>query len=380
MIIPSKEELKRLLSEIDCSFLLKTALVFAAFIVPLIILYVIDSGSFDYLWKGRAPYFLFLWLLFLEAILGWKKLEEEQTTFWTKKPVLAALILFLPTVYAVGLNFGLNAAIVELGKAVGVPAEQFGKWYLTHSWPFSFEYIIFTIFFVASIWLLYGVRGLKSFAVSSFFIGGVGIFYMIDTFYPYGTFTILQTFVPLTVSGATYVLNFLGYGTRTFSGGADGLGLIVTGASGKSYRAIVSWSCAGSHSLFLYSFMIVLFLRGTSISRMRKIIYVVVGAVGTFFVNILRIVAILVAGVDGGASLAATFHEFYGEFFFIAWMFIYLSIIFLFETRLISKIRGTQKHDQSPVDTVQPELQQRLERDKKILNNLAVYRTARFYC
>lgn len=351
MIIPSTEQIKRLLSGIDRSFLLKTVLGFAAFVVPLIILYVIDSGSFNYLWKGRAPYLLFLWLLFLEAILGWKKLKKEHTTFWTKKTVLAAVILLLPTVYATGLNFGLNDVILELGKAVGVPAEQFGEWYLTHSWPFSFEYILFTIFFVTSIWLLYGVRGLKSFAVSSFFIGGVGVFYMIDTFYPYGTFTILQSFVPVTVSGATYILNFLGYGTRTFSGGADGLGLIVTGANEKTYRAIVSWSCAGSHSLFLYSFMIMLFLRGTSISRMRKIIYVAVGAAGTFFVNILRIVAILVAGVNWGASLATTFHEFYGEFFFIAWMFIYLSVIFLFETRLIGKISSIRRSNQSPIAT-----------------------------
>jgi len=338
MIIPSKEQLKRLLSRIDRPFLLQTALFFAAFIVPLLIIYLLDTGnSFEYLWKGRAPYLLFLWLLFIEAALGWKKLKTEPPVFWTKKTVLAALTLLLPTVYALGLNFGLKSGIVELGKAVGVPAEQFGEWYLTHSWPFSFEYILFAVFFVASIWLLYGRRGLKIFAVSLFFIVGVGIFYMIDTFYPYGTFTVLQSFVPVTVSGAVFILNLLGYGTTTFSGGADGLGLTVTGAN-SSYSAIVSWSCAGSHSLFLYSFMIMLFLRGTSISRTRKIIYVISGAAGTFLVNILRIVAILLAGVNSGASLAATFHEFYGEFFFIAWMFIYLSLIFLIETRLIPKI------------------------------------------
>ncbi|HDQ06379.1 MAG TPA: hypothetical protein ENN36_06640, partial [Candidatus Bathyarchaeota archaeon] len=201
MIIPSKEQLKRFLSEIDRSFLVKTVLVFAAFIVPLIILYFVDSGSFNYLWKGRAPYFLFLWLLFLEAILGWKNLKIERTTFWTKKTVLAAVILLLPTVYAVGLNFGLNDAIVEVGRAAGVPAEQFGEWYVTHSWPFSLEYVLFAVFFVASIWLLYGVRGLKTFSVSAFFVGGVGIFYMIDTFYPSGTFTVLQSLVPITTHG-----------------------------------------------------------------------------------------------------------------------------------------------------------------------------------
>ena len=348
MIIPSKEQLKRLLSRIDRYFLLQTALVFAAFTVPLVILYILDAGSFDLLWKGRAPYLLFLWLFFVEVALGWKKLKTERTILWTKKTVLAAVILLLPTVYSVGLHFGLQSGIVELGKVLGVPIVLPENWFLNVSWPLSFEYILFAIFFVTSIWLLYGARGLKTFAVSSFFIAGVGVFYMIDTFYPYGTFTVLQSFVPVTVYGASSILNLLGYGTQTFSGGANGLGLIVTGAN-RTYSAIVSWSCAGSHSLFIYSFMIMLFLRGTNISRTRKIIYVVAGAVGTFFVNIVRIVAILLAGVNSGASLAATFHEFYGEFFFIAWMFIYLSIIYLFETRFINKIRN--KHPST--DTVQ---------------------------
>jgi thaumarchaeosortase len=363
MIIPSKEQLKKLLSEIDRPLLLKTVLVFAAFIVPLVILYGLDSGSFDYLWKGRAPYFLFLWLLLLEAILGWKNLKAEHTTFWTRKTVLAAVILLLPTVYAAGLNFGLHSGIVELGRAVGVPAEQFGEWYLTHSWPFSLEYVLFAAFFVASIWLLYGVQGLKTFSVSAFFVGGVGVFYMIDTFYPNGTFTVLQSLVPVTTYGVAAILNLLGYTTEILPAGEEGLYLEVSMGGGKPYNAIIAWSCAGSHSLFLYSFMIMLFLRGTSISRTRKIIYVAVGAAGTFFVNLLRIVTIYVIGISSGGSPAKLFHEFYGEFFFIAWMFIYLTIVFLFETRFIGRFRGAQKRDQTPLDAPQSELPQRLKKE-----------------
>ena len=336
MIDSLREQIQKLFSRTDRNYILQVALIFAAFIVPLLILYVNDAGSFEYLWKGRAPYLLFLWLLFLEVAIGWKKLKERSVETWNKKTILAAIILIIPTIYSLGLNLGLYDAILELGKAVGVPFEQFGEWYLTHSWLFSFEYIIFATVFLASIWLLYGRNGLKILAVSSFFLSGVGIFYMIDTFFPYGTFTVLQGFVPITVNTAAFMLNLLGYGTRIFPGGADGLGMTVTGAT-RSYSAIVSWSCAGSHSLFLYSFMIMLFLRGTSITRMRKIIYVVTGAVGTFFVNIFRIIAILLAGVNSGASLAATFHEVYGEFFFIAWMFIYLTVIYVLETKVFKK-------------------------------------------
>ncbi len=367
MVIPTKEQLrkfflrtKQFISGADWQFLLQIALVFAAFIVPVVILYMLDAKSFDLLWKGRAPYLLFLWLFFIETALGWKKFKIERPTGWTKiivlKKVLTAVVMLLPTLYAVGLFFGLNDWIVNLGRAVGVPILNGDEWFVTHSWPFSFEYILFTAFFIASIWLLYGIRGLKSFIVSSFFIGGVGAFYMIDTFYPYGTFTVLQSFVPITVFGASSILNLLGYGTQTFPGSEDSLGLSVTGAGG-SYSALISWSCAGSHSLLLYSFMIMLFLRGTGISRMRKIIYIVVGAAGTFFVNILRVVAILTAGVTGGNTLATQFHEFYGEFFFITWMFIYLFIVFISETRLIGKITAIRKSNKPLRETSQPTLQ-----------------------
>jgi len=336
MLRPLVDRIKKFLSEIGISFVLLNAFLFASFALPLLMLYLLDPVSFDYLWKGRAPYLLFLWLFFLEFILGWERLREERDIFWTKRMLVAAVGLLLPTLYVLSVFvFGLRSGVLELGTVLGVPFGRYGRWFLEVSWLLSFEYLLFTVFFVASIWLVYGVRGLKGFTLSSFFLGAVGVFYTLDTFYPYGTLTVLQSFVPFTVSAAASILGFLGYETQIFSTGEIGLGLSVTGAGGEnSYSAIVSWSCAGVHSLFIYSFMILLFLKGTHIPLRRKIGYVVVGAAGTFFINILRIVTILVAGVGSGPEVATTFHEFYGEFFFIAWMLIYLSIIFLLETYL----------------------------------------------
>jgi thaumarchaeosortase len=190
---------------------------------------------------------------------------------------------------------------------------------------------------------LYGLRGLKVFSISSFFLGAIGVFFMLDTFYPYGTLTVLQSFVPFTVSMASNFLNLLGYGTQIFSAGDYGSGLRVTGAGGKNFVATVYWPCAGIQSLVIYSLVILLFLRGVNISFQKKIAYVLVGAFGTFFVNILRIVAIFMAGLSGGSGVAARFHEFYGEFFFIAWMLIYLSIIFVFETYFLRRFSGIGK-------------------------------------
>jgi thaumarchaeosortase len=333
LLTRSINRIKKLISTIDVSFVLLNGFLLAAFVLPVLMLYFFDAGSFDYMWKGRAPYLLFLWLFFLEMFLGWEKLKEKRGVPWTKRILAAAVGLLLPSLYVLSVFvFGLRQEILKLGTGLGVPSSTYEPWFLEFSWPLSLEIIVFTVFFVASIYLVYGPRGLKIFSISSFFLGVIGVFYMLDTFYPYGTLTVLQSFVPLTVSAAAYILNLLGYGTQVFSAGDNGLGLRVIGSGGKNFIATVSWSCAGIHSLFIYSFVILLLLRGTDISLKRKIGYVLVGAFGTFFVNILRIVAILTAGVSGGSDVAVRFHEFYGEFFFIAWMLIYLSVIFVFET------------------------------------------------
>ena len=123
------EQIKKIITQIKQPCILQLILIFISFIFPLLILYRIDPGSFEFLWKGRAPYLLFLWLLFLETGLGWKKVINKKIKFWTKKTILVALMFVLPTVYSLGLNFGFKEGILEIGKVVGVPFEQFGDWY-----------------------------------------------------------------------------------------------------------------------------------------------------------------------------------------------------------------------------------------------------------
>jgi thaumarchaeosortase len=336
--------MKKSISTIDVSSVLLNGFFLAAFVLPVMMLYFFDAESFDYMWKGRAPYLLFLWLFFLEMFLGWGRLKEKRGVLWSKRMLAAAVGLLLPGLYVLSVFvFSLRQEILRLGTMLGVPSSLHGSWFLEFSWVLSLEIIVFTVFFVALVYLLYGLKGLKDFSISFFFLGVIGVFYMLDTFYPYGTLSVLQSFVPFTVSAAAYFLSLLGYRTQVFSAGDYGLGLRVIGAGGSDFSVIVSWSCAGIHSLFIYSFLILLFLRGTSISLKRKTGYVLVGAFGTFFVNVLRIVAILTAGLGGGIDVAARFHEFYGEFFFIAWVLIYLSVIFVFETFLFRRFSGLWK-------------------------------------
>ena len=106
----------------------------------------------------------------------------------------------------------------------------------------------------------------------------------------------------------------------------------------SSFTAVVYWPSAGIQSLIIYTGMILLFIKDTSFAMLRKVSYFTVGAAGTFMVNILRIVSILLIGLRIGRLEANIFHDYFGEFFFIAWMIIYLVLIVYGHT-ILNRIR-----------------------------------------
>jgi len=124
----------------------------------------------------------------------------------------------------------------------------------------------------------------------------------------------------------------LGYRTLT-APVQDGSFLSVAGNSGSA-NFLVYWPSAGIQSLVIYSFTILLFLRDARIPYWRKGAYFAVGTVGTFFVNVLRIVSICLLAVNVGMDVGRMFHDYYGELYFIAWMVVYLLVIFFTESFL----------------------------------------------
>jgi len=332
-----------------------------SFALPISILYVLDPSFFEFTWKGRTPHLIFLWLLFLELALAWGKLAKERsaTTSWFKRALIvitaAAPIIY---VFFLGINqngeslffSGINQKIVELGNSIGIP---FGKlppgeeraWFLQVSWPLSLEYVFFTIFFAASLLLVYGWRGPKRFPVSLFFLGATGVFYTIDTFYPYGTFTFLQALAPATASSTVQVLNWIGY-EAYISGFHENMPVLYV--AGLPSRLAIAWGCAGIQSLFIYTFVILLFLKNFPFSLARKAIIFVVGASGTFVVNVLRIVSYCIIGVRMGQPDAEYFHKYYGELYFIAWIIVYVLII-IYGGKILTKMSALASKLKEPL-------------------------------
>lgn len=309
-----------------------------AFAVPLLWLYLLDTASFELMWKGRTFQLFFIWLIALELILSWENIQPSKMERLTSAKTLAFVAaLLLPTLYVVASNYlGLNATIAELSRQSGV------TWW--ESMALSTEYLVLAVFFCLMVFLQFGKKGLKDFSVPAFFLGVVGALYTIDNVFPYGQFTPFQLLVPTTATLAANLLNLIGYQT-ILSTTSTMPQLTATDPANPLRTATfdIAWPCAGIESLLIFTVVALLFLKRMPITWKAKAAYFAVGAAVTYLINILRIVAIFTIGMDGGD--VQSFHFYYGPLYSIAWIVSYPLIILGSQIlwRKISDKRGSKK-------------------------------------
>jgi len=321
-----------------------------SFIIPISILYYLrpDSfqGTWEGSWQGRFLYLFFLWLCFLEIIIGYERLSLFQLNKRSLGRVFTlAIFISLPTVYIIAANFfGLNETIKNLAERNMV--------YHARLMPLSIEYMVFSVLLCATVASAYGIVGLEEFSISITFLGVVGLTYAIDELYPVGRFTPFQSLVFPTTNLAQSVLNFLGYPTSLNVIKSNDYGyypvlLVFDPANPAKLVANfgIAWPCAGVESLIIYALTILLFLKKSLIPTWQKVIYFAVGAVITYLINVLRIVSIFLVKINGGDWLL--FHNLYGPLYSVIWITTYPLIIvgsrILWNT--IKQLRRTQHYD-----------------------------------
>jgi len=304
---------------------LKKFLPILSLIIPFLVLYSLYPNSFEATWKGRTYYLFFLWLAILELILNWEKVQTNKVKKLRSARTIAFIIVFLlPTIYVIAANYwGLNAIIEDLAKKNNVPL---------FTWmPLSTEYFVFTMLFALTILLAYGIKDLMDFSISIFFLEIIGLIYTIDNFYPFGRFTPFQFLVPTTATLAANVLNLMGYQTVTYYITNPYYGsmpqLTAWDSRNPSARAsfAIGWPCAGVESLLIYTLTILLFLKKSAIPWKQRLIYFIIGAIVTYFINVLRIATIFWIKINGGNW--ELFHNYYGQLFSITWIVSYPLII-----------------------------------------------------
>jgi thaumarchaeosortase len=283
-------------------------------LAPLLYALALDPLSFTMGFnQGRGGFLLASMLLLLEYFYSKRSLERS---FGKVKVIpLAALLGSALAYFTAAIFFDLHVWLWSLGEAwLGIS--------LLHSWIWLFDYLVYTAYTALAITLVFGARGLRHLSTGVIYLGGMCVVLALDTFFPFDTLGGLQCVVPLMLGIDQFLLKSLGV-----SAAVEGNAISMHGAQGPAALAVF-WPSAGVHSIIIYSLvMLALLTKVRGLSRARGALYFAFGALGTFFVNVLRVFLLSCYLVLVGASGFESFHAIAGEALFLPWILGYTLLV-----------------------------------------------------
>ena len=293
-------------------------LYFAIGIISSPILFALAAfpDSFSLSWNQGRGGFLFALAFIIAETIGLK-------INVSKKQVFAIIPLAIPTIaYLIGLEYGLRDYILSSAETYNVQ--------LIYSWTWMWDFIVMTIFIISSLTVCFGKRWIRIAPAGPIFLGGSAIILSLDAFFPYDTLGPLQYVVPYLVQANVWLIEVFDLGIAT---ARDNI-MFLKGDYGSMVLQVF-WPSAGVHSVIIYSLVMGAFLLKMNILRKRKSIYFVVGIIGTIIVNMIRIFSLswYALKVTTNAEQWEEFHSVAGEIMFLPWLFIFLLIVILIESR-----------------------------------------------
>lgn len=312
-------------------------LVLVASFSPILALIILDQESFILGWNEGRGGILFAVLFFL--IEWYDSREDLRIRGFSRRRAISwiSIIAALSAYYIWVYFFRLQEFISDLGEGWGVSKEGL------LSWTWLWEYVVFAAFIIGLIAVLHNRGAVKKVITPIIYCIGSALILLIDALFPYESLGFLAGIVPfivkvvvsmLWISGVSVIDNPLGrfkppwvYVEENF--------LFLRGFKGLVVLEI-NWPCAGILSMLIYILVVVILMVKMDAPRKRKLIYLIVGAIGTFMVNIIRIFLITIAVVYSNIDLRV-FHETVGEVLFVIWIVIYLMATLSIEKILASR-------------------------------------------
>jgi thaumarchaeosortase len=290
---------------------------------PILFALIVFPDSFSLSWnQGRGGY-LFALAFIIAEIVGLKILIS------TKRLLAIIPLAILTITYLIGLEYGLRDYILNSSEQYNVQ--------LIYSWTWMWDFIVMAIFVMASLTILFGKRWIRIAPAGPIFLGGSAIILSLDAFFPYDTLGPLQYVVPYLVQTNVWLIGVFDLGMAT---GRDNI-MFLKGDHGSMVLQVF-WPSAGVHSVIIYSLVMGAFLLKMNIPRKRKSIYFTIGIIGTIFVNMIRIFSLswYALKVTTNAEQWEEFHSVAGEIMFLPWLFVFLLIVILIESRRLKKLEG----------------------------------------
>lgn len=298
-------------------------LIFGILIISSPILFAIIAFPDSIAWswnEGRGGYFFAL--IFVVAELIGLKIIISKKRLLTVIPMAFATILYL-----ISLEYGLRDYLVESAEMFDVQ--------LIYSWTWMWDFIVMAIFIVASLSIFFGKRWIRIAPAGPIFLTGTAIILSLDAFFPYDTLGPLQYVVPYFVQANVWLITVLDLGTAVARENV----MFLRGEHG-SMALQVFWPSAGVHSIIIFSLVIGAFMLKLNITRSRKLIYFVLGIVGTITVNLIRIFSLSWYALKVTTDPVAweEYHKIAGEIMFLPWLFAFILIVIVIESRRLKKL------------------------------------------
>ena len=288
---------------------------------PILFALVVFPDSFSLSWNQGRGGFLFALAFIIAEIVGLKIMIP------TKRLLAVVPLAILTIAYIVGLEYGLRDFILSSSEQYNVQ--------LIYSWTWMWDFIVMVIFVIASLTIFFGKRWIRIAPAGPIFLGGSAIILSLDAFFPYDTLGPLQYVVPYLVQANVWLIGVFDLGVAT---GRDNI-MFLKGDHGTMVLQVF-WPSAGVHSVIIFSLVMGAFLLKMNIPRRRKSIYFILGIIGTIIVNMIRIFSLswYALKVTTDAEQWEEFHSVAGEIMFLPWLFIFLLIVILIETRRLKKL------------------------------------------
>ena len=293
---------------------------------PIIFALVAFPDSFSLSWNQGRGGFLFALAFIVAELIGLKIIIS-------KKRLIAAIPLTIVVIaYLIGLEYGLRDYLIT-------SAEQFNV-QLIYSWTWMWDFIVMGLFVIVTLSIFFGKRWIRIAPAGAIFLGGSAIILSLDAFFPYDSLGPLQYVVPYLVQTNVWLVNVLDLGTAT---ARDNI-MFLRGDFGPMVLQVF-WPSAGVHSIIIYSLVMGAFLLKMNIPRNRKAIYFGLGIAGTIGVNMIRIFSLswYALKVTTDVKQWEEFHSVAGEIMFLPWLFVFLFIVILIETKRLKKLESEGK-------------------------------------
>mgnify|MGYP001087848802 CR=1 FL=1 len=307
------------------------------FVIPLFALLLIDPNHFILGWnEGAGGGFLFAFIFLMLEWYDVRRLLRLKITGKRLAVLVASatmIVIYFVAVYALGQSDLVTHAGAQLGY-VSTPQ--------TLSWMRVWDYVLYAIYILTVIALSLGISRLRDFPTPIVFLLGMAFILLLDATFPYGSVQSLQILMQPIL--AVTVLMLRAVGVKVDLVGCESLA--VWGQKGFLFINMY-WQCAGILSMTIYLLVIVILMVKLQTSVRRKLVYAALGAVGTFFVNIVRIFLIIYYGAFIDVNLRM-FHESVGEVLFTIWIVIYLLTVTAIEARTARRLKPLAGVDLTP--------------------------------